>query len=366
MVISKTDIGKNMQLIPISDDERSFTAPPTALQTQTTPTELFYVRNHWVGAPEIDIDTYRLVVDGEVESPLSLSYEDIQQMAAERFQALFECCGNGIVPEAWARQSQAVVEQTAGYGFMGNAEWAGVTLSQILKKAGVKGNAVEVIFSGADHGPDEVAGGPTDLAYERSLPIAKAMHPDTLLAYEMNGEVLTSLHGYPLRLVVPGWYGMCSVKWLVRIHVTETPFEGFYQTQRYMVTNGPGADTFYTYLTEMKVKSLITTPAFGEKVKTGNYIVCGAAWSGEREVIRIDVSTDGGTTWTEARLLPKSGYSWYRWEYEWSIPRSGNYVLMAKATNDKGETQPMDFPNKWDGRGYGNNMVFPYAVEVCD
>ncbi len=366
MTLPQTRIGKKAQLIPINDDERSFTAPPKALQSQTTPTELFYVRNHWEGAPELDIDTYRLMVDGEVENPLALSYQEIQQMPLGRFQVTFECCGNGIVPDNWARQSQAVVEQVAGYGFMGNAEWAGVPLARVLERAGVKSSAVDVVFRGADHGPDEVGGDPPDLAYERSLPIEKAMHPDTLLAYEMNGELLTPLHGYPMRLVVPGWYGMCSVKWLTGIHVSDRPFEGFYQKQRYMVMNGPGADTFYTYLTEMKVKSLITNPAPGEEVKVGTYKLCGAAWSGEKEVVKVEVSTDGGETWHGARLLPKSGYSWYRWEYDWDIPGTGSYVLMSKATNSKGETQPMDFPNKWDGRGYGNNMVFPHRVEVRD
>ena len=190
------------------------------------------------------------------------------------------------------------------------------------------------------------------------------MHPDTLLAYEMNGEDLPPLHGYPLRLIVPGWYGMNSIKWLASIHVQDHPFKGFYQEERYKVMNGPDAPTFYTYLSEMKVKSIITDPAPGEVVSPGEYRVAGAAWSGEREVAKVELSTDGGETWSPARLAPRSGYSWYRWEYTWQPPRPGDYVLMSRAINDKGETQPMDFPNKWDGLGYGNNMAFPHAVEV--
>ena len=366
MATPRTRTQGKLQLIPTGEGSRSFAAPPKVLQDTITPNELFYVRNHWKGAPELDIATYRLVVDGEVERPLSLSYEEIRQMPQKRFQVTFECCGNGPVPEYWLKRTRSVIEKVSGHGIMGNAEWAGVSLAQVLERAGVKPTAVDVVFEGADHGPDEVVADPPEVTYERSLPIQKAMHPDTFLAYEMNGEVLPPLHGYPLRLLVPGWYGMCSVKWLVGIHVLDHTFEGFYQKERYMVMNGPGADTFYTYLTKMKVKSIITDPVPEEIIPTGSCMVSGAAWSGEEEVVRVDVSTDGGQTWGQARLLPKADYSWHRWEYEWQIPDPGNYILMSRATNDRGETQPMEFPNQWDGIGYGNNMVFAHRVEVRD
>ena len=158
---------------------------------------------------------------------------------------------------------------------------------------------------------------------------------------------------------------MCSIKWLAGVHVLDRPFEGFYQIERYRVMNGPDADEFYSYLTGMKVKSIITDPAPGDEVPSGDYVVSGAAWSGESDITRIEVSTDGGDSWTDARVtVPRSGYSWTRWEHDWSIPGPGHYVLMSRATNDKGETQPMEFPNKWDGMGYGNNMVFAHEVEV--
>ena len=366
MVVSKTRSAQKLELIPTNEGGRSFASPPKGLQTAITPNELFYIRNHWKGAPEIAMASYRLVVDGEVDLPLHLTYEEIRAMPARRFQVTFECCGNGPVPEYWAKQTRSVMEKVSGHGIMGNAEWAGVSLAQVLDKAGLKPSAVSVVFTGADHGPDEVVGDPSEVTYERSLPVEKAMHPDTLLAYEMNGEELPPLHGYPLRLVVPGWYGMCSVKWLVGIHVLDHEFDGFYQTERYRVMNGPDADTFYTYLTRMKVKSIITGPSIGEAIPTGTYVVAGAAWSGEDEVVRVDVSTDGGKTWGQAHLLPRAGYSWYRWEYPWEVLSAGGYVLMSRATNARGETQPMEFPNKWDGLGYGNNMVFAHAVEVRD
>ena len=239
------------------------------------------------------------MVDGEVETPLSLSFDDILGMAQQRFQVTFECCGNSPVPDYWARATRtgSVMEMIKGHGIMGNAEWAGVSLADILARAGVKASAVEVMFEGADHGPDETVGDPPEVTYERSLPIDKARHPDTMLAYEMNGEPLPLNHGFPLRLVVPGWYGMNSVKWLVGIHVLDKKFDGFYQTERYMTQNGPDSLEYYTYHTKMKVKSIITNPAPGETIPAGGYTLAGAAWSGEEEVVKVEVSADGGKTW---------------------------------------------------------------------
>ena len=353
------------QLIPTNAGGRSFAGPPKALQSQITPTDLFYVRNHWKDAPEIDPASYRLVVDGEVATDLALTLDQIKGLPHRRYQSTFECCGNGPIPEYWAKQTRSVMEKVTGHGIMGNAEWVGVSVSDVLNMAEIGPNAVEVMFEGADHGPDEVVGDPAEVTYERSLPMEKALHPDTMLAWEMNGEPLTPLHGAPLRLVVPGWYGMCSIKWLAGVHVLDRPFEGFYQIERYRVMNGPDADEFYSYLTGMKVKSIITDPAPGDEVPSGDYVVSGAAWSGESDITRIEVSTDGGESWTDACVtVPRSGYSWTRWEHDWSISDPGHYVLMSRATNDKGETQPMEFPNKWDGMGYGNNMVFAHDVQV--
>jgi DMSO/TMAO reductase YedYZ molybdopterin-dependent catalytic subunit len=352
------------QLIPTNEGGRTFAAPPAALQSHITPNELFYIRNHWKEPPRLDPATYRLEVGGQVLRPISLSLSEIMALPKRRMQVTLECCGNSPVPEYWAKQMRQVMEKVTGHGIMSNAEWGGVSLSMVLERAGLQPSAQQVVFTGADHGPDEIVGDPPEVTYERALPVEKAMHPDTMLAYEMNGETLPLMHGYPLRLIVPGWYGMNSIKWLVGITAIDHPFQGFYQTERYMVMNGPGASTYYTYLNEMKVKSIITNPMPGEIVPLAPYRLAGAAWSGEREIMRVEISTDGGQTWQEARLSPRVNYSWYRWEFLWTPPRPGQYTLMSRATNDKGESQPMEFPNKWDGRSYGNNMVFPHPVEV--
>ena len=365
MATIQARIGAKPQLIPTNVGERTFAAPPEVLQENVTPNDLFYIRNHWKDAPEIDIASYRLKVDGEVERPISLTFDELRKLPQKRFQVTFECCGNSTVPEYWAKRTRAVMEQLKGHGIMGNAEWAGVSLADVLAQAGVKSSAVEVMFEGADHGADEVAGDPPEVTYERSLPVKKAMHPDTLLVYEMNGEPLPTMHGYPLRLVVPGWYGMNSVKWLVGIHVLDHEFKGLYQVDRYMVMAGPEGSSFYKYFTEMMVKSIITAPVPGEIVSpNGSYTVSGAAWSGEKEIARVEVSVDGGKSWNDATLHPRSDYSWFRWEYTWQVPGPGSYTLMSRATNSEGETQPMEFPNRWDGHNYGNNMVFEHPVEV--
>ena len=354
------------QIIPTNAGLRTWAVPPQGLQDNIVPNDLFYIRNHWTESPEIDIDTFELKIDGEVERTISLSFEDLKKLPQKRFQVTFECCGNSPVPEYYTKalRISSVMEQIKGHGIMGNAEWAGVSLKDVLELAGVKDSAVEVMFEGADHGPDEVVGDPSEVTYERSLPMAKALHEDTILAYEMNGEPLPKEHGFPLRLMVSGWYGMNSVKWLVGIHVLDHEFKGFYMTERYMTMNEPGSETAYTVYTTMKIKSIITNPVPGEIVPTGDYVVAGKAWSGEDDVVKVELSSDGGETWDEAQItMQKSGYSWYRWEYKWNAPGPGKYVLKSRATNDKGETQPMEFPNKWDGRGYGNNMVFPHDVE---
>ena len=355
------------QIIPTNAGLRTFAAPPTALQENIVPNDLFYVRNHWKDCPEIDVDTYRLKVDGQVERELSLSLDDIKALPQKRFQVTFECCGNSPVPEYYTKalRISSVMEQIKGHGIMGNAEWAGVSLRDVLELAGVKDNAVEVMFQGADHGPDEVVGDPAEVTYERSLPMAKALHPDTLLAYEMNGEPLPLMHGRPLRLLVSGWYGMNSVKWLVGIHVLDHEFKGFYMTERYMTQNEPGSPIPYNYHTKMKVKSIITNPVPGEIIPVTGYQLAGAAWAGEQEVSKVEFSEDGGESWVPVDVVhPRVGYSWYRWEHYWQPPAEGQYTIMCRATNNLGDIQPMEFPNKWDGRGYGNNMVFPVEVEV--
>ena len=367
MAAQQTRTKVKPQLIPTNVGLRTFAAPPQAFQENIVPNDLYYIRNHWKDSPNIDPASYRLTVDGEVERSISLTLDEIKKLPQKRFQVTFECCGNSPVPDYYTKSLRisSVMEQIKGHGIMGNAEWAGVSLADVLELAGVKSSAVEVMFEGADHGPDEVVGDPEEVTYERSLPMDKANHSDTLLVYEMNGEPLPQAHGFPLRLLVSGWYGMNSVKWLTGIHVLDHEFKGFYMTERYMTQNEPGNPVPYRYYTKLRVKSIITNPLPGEIVPASGYTLAGAAWSGEEEITKIEISTDGGANWcTVDVVIPPSAYSWTRWEHNWQPKGPGHYTLMSRATNSNGDTQPVEFPNPWDGRGYGNNMVFPYEVEV--
>jgi DMSO/TMAO reductase YedYZ molybdopterin-dependent catalytic subunit len=218
---------------------------------------------------------------------------------------------------------------------------------------------VEVLFEGGDTGvPSE---GSARVPFARSLPLEKALHPDTLLAFEMNGAPLPPEHGGPVRLLVPGWYGMASVKWLAAITALEQPFTGFYQQDRY-VLDFPGSSETLP-VREMGARALITSLEQGDVVRAGSHVVSGVAWSGRGSVASVEVSLEGGGPWRPARLLgPAAPYAWRRWEFEWQPARLGRHVLRARAVDGQGNVQPDLAP--WNRLGYCNNSVQPVVVEV--
>ena len=239
-------------------------------------------------------------------------------------------------------------------------------MSDLLSGAGPRETVTEVLFEGADFGEEEEEGEPLQLGYARSLPSGKALDRDTVVAYEMNGEPLEPAHGYPLRLIVPGWYGMASVKWLRRVRLLEEPFQGFFQKRRYIYINeGETEGLSWEPVTTLRVKSLITHPRHGEVVQPGPYTIRGMAWSGEGEVVRLEVSTDGGRSWQETRLIgPSVPTAWRQWEVPWRVSKLGHSILMARATDSAGSSQPASI--RWNFRGYANNAIQAIAVEVSD
>jgi DMSO/TMAO reductase YedYZ molybdopterin-dependent catalytic subunit len=252
-------------------------------------------------------------------------------------------------------------------GAVGTAEWVGVPRAAILERAGVQPGAVEVILEGADSGeirepaPFQTPG---RVAYARSVPLAKARQ-DVLLAHRMNGADLTAAHGYPLRAIVPGWYGMASVKWLSKIIVTDRPFQGFFQSFEYTYFERQAGLPTLTPVTELQVKALIARPARLEIVAAGSaYRVHGAAWTGGSEIAQVEVSTDGGAHWAAARLLDTPiANAWRLWEYQWQVPdRRGRHTLMARATDRRGRTQPSR-PDP-DRRNTMINFTLPIPIEV--
>lgn len=298
-----------------------------------TPVSRFYVRNNY---PTPEPPT-ALTIDGAVEQPATLKPEDLRRLARRRLTATLECAGNGRV-----HMNPPVPGEPWGLGAVSTAEWEGVSLSSVLRPAGVAANAVEIVFHAAD-------------GFSRSLPVEVALAQDTLLVDMMNGAPLTREHGAPLRVLVPGWYGMAAVKWLARIEVARTPFRGHFQVERYVIGDRP--------LGAMLPRSLIIEPSEGMEITLSPQVVRGVAWTGSGEVSAVEVSDDGGTTWAAARLLGKpQPYTWREWTYQWSPKRPEEAVLLSRATDSMGSRQPLE--QVWNALGYCNNGAVPRRVVV--
>lgn len=335
--------------------------PFQTLDSFLTPNDQFYVRTHF-GTPELEAKSWRLAVEGAVDNKLELGFDELRQMESRTVTALLECSGNSRVlltpPQLGIRWEQ---------GGVSNAKWTGVPLSTVLKRAGVSEKAVEVILEGADEGEFKEPNpkSPGKISYARSLPLEKAKQPEVILAYQMNGEDLPPAHGYPVRAIVPGHYGMASVKWLKRIVLTERPFHGYFQTFMYSIWQRRDGLPDLVPVSEIQVKSQIARPAFHEIVPAkSKYRLFGAAWTGEADIETVEVSTDGGTHWAKAQLLEKPvHHAWRFWEYAWEVPsRSGRYTLMSRATDSRGNVQPIERDD--DRRDAMINHVQSIEVEV--
>jgi DMSO/TMAO reductase YedYZ molybdopterin-dependent catalytic subunit len=334
--------------------------PFSSLDGFITPNELFYVRGHFP-IPEISANDWRLKIEGEVEAPFELNYEELRAMDPRTITATLECAGNNrIFLEPKAKGVQW------GLGAVGNASWTGVPLAALLERAKPKAGAIEVILDGADEG--EVDKTPTPagkISFCRSLPLDKA-RCDVLLAWEMNGDRLPATHGFPLRAIVPGWYAMASVKWLRRIIVTDRPFNGFYQSLDYTFWDRSGPLPTLAPLTEQQTKAEIARPESGETIAADSvYRVHGAAWTGTGEITRVEISFDSGKTWNDANLLGEPiKNAWRLWEYKWRTPASaGPCTIMARASDSRGTVQPSE---RGGDRGtYMINHLLPVEVEVA-
>src|SRR6267154_1887597 len=303
-----------------------------------TPTESFYVRTHFP-IPAIDKDEWWLHVEGEVEKPFEINYEELLKLESLTVSVTLECAGNNrsfLEPKVKGVQW--------GLGAVGTAEWTGVPLSILLDRAEVKPGACEVVLEGADGGRlDDPKAPPGELKFARSIPVSKA-HTAVLLAYKINDADLPPQHGFPLRAIVPGWYAMASIKWLQRIIITDQPFTGYYQTMDYAYWARRGDIAELVPLTEMQIKAEIAKPAQGEIVPANSNVrVHGAAWTSDGEITKVELSTDGGFTWNEANLLGESKpHAWRLWELDWQTPTApGTQTLIARATDSLGRTQPV-------------------------
>jgi DMSO/TMAO reductase YedYZ molybdopterin-dependent catalytic subunit len=323
----------------VNPDNIEFAFP--TLNSFLTPNEQFYIRSHF-NVPRLTAAEWKVRVEGHVDRPFEIGFDELRRLESRTITALLECAGNGRV---FLQPLQAGLRWEQGG--VSNAEWTGVPLATLLDRAGVRSGAVEVILEGYDTGrvglPSPASAG--EISFARSLPLDKARSADVLLVWQMNGEDLTPHHGFPVRVVVPGWYGMASIKWLKRIVVTDRPYNGYFQTFAYTIWQRPheGLPTLVS-VGEQDVKSQIARPAAQENIPAGGTCrIFGAAWAGKPEITRVDVSTDGGKTWNAATLDEKSvSNAWRFFHFDWQTPRTpGKNILMSRATDARGRTQPM-------------------------
>jgi DMSO/TMAO reductase YedYZ molybdopterin-dependent catalytic subunit len=330
------------------------TSIPALLGGVVMPNARFYVRNHFQ-IPDLDPAAARLTVGGLVERPLSLTVRDLQNMRSESAIVTLECAGNGrtffhprVDGEKWQ------------LGAVSTAEWTGVPLTEILDRAGARRDAREVLFRGADGG--EVPGRAAPIRFERSLGVDHARDAGVLIAYAMNGEPLPLQHGYPMRLIVPGWYAVASVKWLTDIELIDRPFDGHYQLEKYWYEWERGDGVVREPVTLQQVRALITEPSPAQESRCGEVAIRGVAWSGAAPIARVDVSVGGGP-WQEARMVSdRKRHSWQWWELIARVETPGVVVLRARATDLAGRTQPEQA--EWNRLGYGNNSIQQVAVSV--
>jgi len=344
-------------LIVRSANPEDFEMALSGFEKWITPAENFFVRTH-IYKPKVELSAWRLKVNGLVERELTLDIDELRSLPHAELVAVLECAGNGrsfYEPGVPGMQWRGCA--------VGSAGWTGVRLADVLKRAGVKPGATNVLFNGADVPMGKVPD------FIRTVPLEKALHPDTLLAFDMNGAPLPDSHGFPLRLVPAGWAGDSWVKWVTDITLLDKEYDGFFMKTAYRrpvhtVAPGTAVDpSAMLPVTAIKPKSVIASPLEGQRFASGPVTIRGAAWAGESPVARVDVSTDSGRTWRAAKLgADRAHYAWRLWEAAWTPPGEGSYVLMAKTTDEKGESQP--FLEDWNPSGYLWNVVPAVRVEI--
>ncbi|WP_441247721.1 sulfite oxidase [Kitasatospora sp. McL0602] len=342
--------GEGITLDELRLAARNHAMPLEALRYEITPVGLHYLLVHY-DIPDHDPAAWRLAVDGAVDHPLTLDAKALRVRPRAAHTVTLECAGNGRALLEPRPLSQPWLD-----GAVGTARWGGTPLAPLLREAGLRPGAVEVLFTGADHGLERGV----EQTYARSLPLAEALRPDVLLADTMNGGPLPPQHGAPLRLLVPGWYGMAQVKWLSRVTVLTEPYDGFQQTTAYRYKQQ--ADDPGEPVTRIGPRALMIPPGFPDFMSRarvaapGDQLLTGRAWTGRPPVTAVEVSTDGGVSWQRAELGPPADtYGWRAWRYRWPAPAEGLHHLAVRASDASGRTQPTG--QAWNRQGMGNNMA---------
>jgi DMSO/TMAO reductase YedYZ molybdopterin-dependent catalytic subunit len=359
--------GKDPKLVVLGDRPLVAETPEHLLDDETTPTPKFFIRNNGqIPEPAKEPDAWRIVVDGEVNNKLELTLGDLKK----RFRPVtrrmvLECGGNGrsfFAPQARGNQWTN--------GGAGCAEWTGARLADVIRAAGLKPSAV---FSGHYGADPHLSGDTTRSALSRGVPIKKLMDVNNLIVWAMNGQPLESIHGFPVRLVIPGWPGSVSSKWLTRIWVRDRVHDGqgmggtsYRVAIRPMVPGGKADPANFRDLESMPVRSIITSPSNGTKLAAGarELRLRGSAWAGDYTVRAVDLSIDYGSSWRRANLgQPRNRYDWQRWTATLRLPSDGYYEVWTRATDSRGVAQP-HIAGNWNPQGYGANPMHRIAVLV--
>jgi DMSO/TMAO reductase YedYZ molybdopterin-dependent catalytic subunit len=355
--ISGTATTQDISPVELALATRNSGMPLELLASDITPLGLHYLLVHY-DIPLVDEAGWSLRIAGNVERELTLDLDDLRRRPAVTVPVTMECAGNGR-----ARLQPRPISQPWLQEAIGTAEWTGTPLAPLLSEAGIKDDTVDYVFTGLDEG---VEGGARQ-RYERSLSRAQAVDGDVLLAYAVNGSPLPPQHGFPLRLVVPGWYGMASVKWLTRITAVTEPFTGYQQTHSYRVRQRSEEEG--TPVERIAVRSLMVPPGIPEFLTRRRHVpregctVAGRAWSGEAAIERVELSDDGGVTWQDAEVGTAVGrYAWTAWRYHWQPRDPGETTLSCRATDAAGNTQPAE--PAWNLGGYRNNAIQRVPVTV--
>jgi sulfite oxidase len=331
--------------------------PVEYFSTWLTPISHFFVRNHMHEPSELSAEDWRLTIGGEVEKPVALTLADLSKMEAHSVVNTLECAGNG---RSLHRPQVPGVQW--GKGAVSTARFSGPRLLDVLQRAGVKSTGRHVMFRGLDEVPGKVP------PFIRSIPVEKALDSDTLIATHMNGIALTKHHGFPARALVPGWIGAASCKWLTEIKVLPSEFVGNFMSPGYRLPNQPvkpgdvvkPEDTHP--VTVLSVKSVISGPVEGSSIRAGRVSVHGAAWAGEADIVKVELSTDGGANWNPAKLGPEqSHYAWRLWSYDWKA-KTGEYTILSRATDSQGRTQAA--VADWNPSGYLYNAFDQVKIHV--
>jgi sulfane dehydrogenase subunit SoxC len=355
-LVARAATGPDITLEELQLAVRNHSMHLEALRYDVTPVGMHYLLIHW-DIPHVDAAGWRLTLGGKVRKPLTFTLDDLKALPKVSSQVTLECAGNGR-----SLLSPRPISQPWLMEAVGNAEWTGTPLRSLLEEAGPVAGAVEVVFTGLDRG---VQGGIEQL-YERSLTLAEASRNEALLAYEMNGMPLTPQHGFPVRLVIPGWYGMAHVKWLHSITLVDSPFRGYQQETAYHVA--PSDEDLGEPVGRILPRSLMVPPGIADHLSRirylhpGECVLEGRAWSGRGAIDKVQVSTDGGTSWVDAELGPSPAeFAWRGWRFKWQA-EAGEFVVSCRATDAAGNVQPLE--TTWNAQGMCNNAVQRVKVVV--